>query len=84
MGHRRSHPAITPLDAMKGQRLIMVFLVGVVLLNYPVITIANRAITLGGVPLLYAYLFAVWGVLIVLAGWIVEQSSRRGSDRIDP
>lgn len=68
---------------MKGQRLIVVFVLGLVLLNYPVVTIANRSELVGGVPGLYGYLFVVWGVLIVLAGWIVERPSQPGSDCVD-
>lgn len=64
---------------MKRQRLIVLFLFGFVLLNYPVLTIFSREVVVGGVPLLYVYVFAVWTVLIVLTAWMVEQSP----DRLD-
>jgi len=65
------------MTVMKRQRLIGLFLFGFVFLNSPVLTIFNREVVIGGVPLVYVYLFAVWALLIVLTGWIVEQVPER-------
>jgi hypothetical protein len=46
-------------------KLLVLFATGVLLLNAPVLAIFNRAATIGGVPVLYVYLFAVWTVGIV-------------------
>lgn len=67
---------------MRRERLIVLFLFGFVFLNYPVLAIFSREATIGGVPLLYAYLFVVWAALILATGWIVERSSH-GPDRLD-
>lgn len=67
---------------MRRQRLVVLFLFGFVFLNGPVLAIFSRETTVGGVPLLYAYLFVVWAVLILGTGWIVERSSH-GPDRLD-
>jgi hypothetical protein len=45
-----------------GEKLMLLFVLGALLLNVPVLAIFNRAATLGGVPVLYLYLFGVWAV----------------------
>jgi hypothetical protein len=50
-----------------GERLALTFLVGVLLINFPILAIFNRADRLGGIPVLYLYLFAVWTLAIVAA-----------------
>ena len=59
---------------MKGQRLVAVFLLGVLLFNYPLLALFNRTVMVFGVPLLYAYIFAAWALLIGLAALVVERS----------
>ena len=59
---------------MKGPRLVAVFLLGVLLFNYPLLALFNRTVLVFGVPLLYAYIFAAWGLLIGLAALVVERS----------
>lgn len=53
------------------ERVVAAFLLFVALLVWPLLSIANRPVLLGGVPLLVLYLFAVWaaivGVLLLLA-----------------
>lgn len=55
-----------------GQRLIAIFLLGVVLLNYPILSLFARAGEGGGPPVL-AYVFAVWLLLIALMALAVER-----------
>jgi len=59
---------------MKGPRLVAVFLLGVLLFNYPLLALFNRTVLILGVPLLYAYIFAAWALLIGLAALVVERS----------
>jgi len=59
---------------MKGPRLVAVFLLGVLLFNYPLLALFNRTVLVFGVPLLYAYIFVSWAVLIGLAALVVERS----------
>ena len=59
---------------MKGPRLVVVFLLGVLLFNYPLLALFNRTVLVFGVPLLYAYIFAAWALLIGLAALVVERS----------
>lgn len=47
-------------------RPFALFLLGTLLLNYPVLPLFNGAGTLFGIPSLYAYVFLAWGLLVVL------------------
>jgi hypothetical protein len=51
-----------------GPTLVVLFVLGVLLLNFPVLAIFNRGATVGGLPVLYVYLFGVWigGIVAVL------------------
>ena len=59
----------------KGQRLIALFILGCLLFNYPVLSLFNVAAEVFGVPVLYAYIFAAWTLLIALMALAAE--SRR-------
>jgi hypothetical protein len=52
---------------VKSHRFVALFLLGFFLFNYPFLAVFNRPRLVLGVPLLYLYLFAAWGVLIALA-----------------
>ena len=52
--------------SLVGQRLVLAFLLGVVLLNDPVLTLFDRGRQLAGIPLVYVYLFSVWTALIAV------------------
>lgn len=57
-----------------GQRLASVFLVGCIMLNYPILFLFDRPTDVFGVPLLYLYLFAAWAILIALVAWMTERT----------
>ena len=59
----------------KGQRLIALFVLGCLLFNYPVLSLFNVSAEAFGVPVLYAYIFAAWTLLIALMALAAE--SRR-------
>jgi hypothetical protein len=52
----------------QGAKLVALFVLGALLLNFPALAVWNRAATLAGVPVLYLYLFGIWaaGILAVL------------------
>ena len=50
----------------KGQRLIALFVLGSLLFNYPVLSLFNVSAEAFGVPVLYAFIFAAWALLIAL------------------
>jgi hypothetical protein len=58
----------------KSQRLVAVFLLGMLLFNYPLLAVFNSAAEVFGVPLLYAYIFLCWALLIALMALVIERS----------
>jgi hypothetical protein len=58
---------------LRGQRLVALCLLGWVLFNYPVLAIFNVPAAVLGIPLLYAYIFVAWGLLILLMALAVER-----------
>ena len=61
-------------STMKGPRLVAVFLLGVLLFNYPLLALFNRDVSVFGIPLLYAYIFLAWALLIGLLALVIEAS----------
>jgi acetyl-CoA carboxylase carboxyltransferase component len=61
-------------SGIKGQRFVAVFLVGCAAFNFPLLYLFNTRGTLFGVPLLYAYIFIAWAMLIVLLMLVAERS----------
>jgi hypothetical protein len=57
---------------LKGQRLTALCVLGVVLFNYPLLAIFNVAATVFGIPVLYAYIFAAWGLLTACMAYVIE------------
>ena len=58
----------------KNGRLITVFFLGALVLTYPLLSLFDRSTLLFGIPLLFLYLFAVWGGLIGLIVFITRKS----------
>ena len=58
----------------KVPRLIGLFLLGCLLFNFPLLALFNVRTTAFGIPLLYAYLFAAWLLLIALVAAVMERS----------
>ena len=57
----------------KGQRLIGLCLLGFVLFNYPILALFNLPETVFGIPVLYAWIFFAWAVLIAAMAWVIER-----------
>jgi len=60
---------------LKEQRLVALFMLGCVLFNYPFLAIFNVPAAVLGIPVLYAYIFVAWALLIALMALAVEQGS---------
>ena len=60
---------------VRGQRLAALCLLGLLLFNYPLLAVFNVRSSVFGIPVLYAYFFAVWAALIALMALVIE---RRG------
>lgn len=53
-------------DKMIARRLVGLFLLGVLVFNFPLLSLFNRPTLFWGVPVLYLYLFAAWSLIIFL------------------
>jgi len=67
-------------DSKKNKRLVALFLLGCVLLNYPILSLFNLEILIFGLPLLYVYIFFTWCLLILLAALVTLFRSRAGTE----
>lgn len=63
--------------------IVILFIVGVLALNYPMLELFNRPWMPFGVPVLYLYLYLVWFALIVLLIVVVEHSKIPEPDQPD-
>jgi acetyl-CoA carboxylase carboxyltransferase component len=56
----------------KGQRFVALCMLGMLLFNFPILTLFNVPGALFGVPVLYAYLFIAWAALIASMAYLAE------------
>jgi hypothetical protein len=57
----------------RAQRMIALCMLGCVLFNFPVLALFNVSESVFGVPVLYAYIFIAWALLIALMAWVAEK-----------
>jgi hypothetical protein len=60
---------------LTSERLIALFLFGLVLFLPPLVSTFDKTELVGGIPLLYLYLFVAWAGLIAVTALIVEHPS---------
>ena len=61
------------MNDAKEPRFVALCMLGLVLFNFPVLALFNAAGTVLGVPVLYAYIFAAWALLIALMALVAER-----------
>ncbi len=64
-------------DSKINKRLVALFLLGCVLLNFPILSLFNLKILIFGLPLLYIYIFGIWCLLISLTALTTLFRSRQ-------
>lgn len=60
----------------QSQRLVALFLLGCLLFNYPLMYVFSVTGRIFGIPILFAYLFTAWAMLIVLVAMVTEKQQR--------
>jgi hypothetical protein len=55
-------------------RLVALCMLGCLLFNYPILALFNVQGAVLGIPILYAYIFTVWALLIALIALAVRRS----------
>lgn len=68
---------MTP-KTIKRNRLIGLFILGVLLFNFPIISIFNVPYYVFTMPILFVYLFIVWVLFIILIMLITRNDPNRG------
>lgn len=70
-----THPATETAEAERETaRFVALFLFGVILFSPLLIAIFDvPGVSVFGIPLLYAYLFATWALLIAVAAWLADR-----------
>jgi hypothetical protein len=61
-------------QGLTAQRLLALFALGWLALNFPLLGLWDRDLSVLGIPLLPAALFAGWAVLIGALAWITDRS----------
>ena len=69
------------LRPSQSDRLVALFVVGWLLLGYPLPALFDSAEPVFGVPLLYAYLFGAWLGLVVLMAVTIGRQGEHGGER---
>jgi hypothetical protein len=59
--------------SVKGQRLVALFLLGLLLFNYPLLDLFAGPGQIFGIPVLYVYVFSAWALLLALMAIVVEK-----------
>jgi hypothetical protein len=59
-------------EKLRSGRLAAAGAFGLLLLNYPLLSLVDRPVRVLGVPLLWAYLFVLWAALIALIAFVVR------------
>ena len=62
------------LEGLRSQRLLALFCAGLALFNFPLLALWDRELTVFGLPLFPAALFALWALLIVLLAVLMEDA----------
>ena len=64
---------MTRTGGARSARLACIFVLGCLLFNYPLLALFNVQGSFLGVPVLYAYLFAAWALVIALVAAVMER-----------
>jgi hypothetical protein len=65
---------------VRNERLVALFLFGLLLFNYPLLAMFNSPTLVAGVPKLYLYLFGAWAAVIAGAGLILRLAAHDDGD----
>jgi hypothetical protein len=61
-------------DPLRGARMVAVAALSVLLFGFPLMALFDVNVRVLGVPLLWAYLFIAWAVVIGVVAWLVRDA----------
>lgn len=62
-------------EGLTAQRLFALFILGWLLLNFPLLALWDRDVAVLGIPLLPFAIFVAWALLIAAVAWILERDA---------
>lgn len=68
-----------PGPKRKGERLTSLLIVGTLLLNFPLLSIFSRKSLFLGLPVLFLYIFLIWGLIIGTMVFVLRDRPGRPS-----
>ena len=72
-----------PGPKRKGERLISLLIAGTILLNFPLLSVFSKTYLFLGFPVLFLYLFFIWGLIIGALVFVLRDRSRGSSGPAD-
>jgi len=61
-------------DSLRSARMVAVAALALLLFGFPLMALFDVDVRVLGVPLLWAYLFASWGVVVAVVAWVVRDA----------
>jgi len=62
------------LHGLHAQRLVALFVAGLLLFNFPLLALWDHDARVFGLPIFPAALFLVWSLLIAALAWVIEHT----------
>ncbi len=66
------HSMMATREKKHKSKLLLLAILLMVVLNFPLLSIANQPKLIAGIPMLYWYVFLWWGSIVALAGIVVH------------
>ena len=64
-----------PEAKRQNERLIVIMIIGVIVLNYPLLSLFSKVKLIFGITVLYLYLFIVWSIFIGCVALVLEKTT---------
>lgn len=61
-------------DSLRSARMVAVAALAVLLFDFPLLALFDIDVSVLGIPVLWAYLFVVWAVVIAVTAWVVRNA----------
>ena len=61
--------------SLVSQRLLVLFVAGGLVFNFPLITLWDHPLQVGGLPLFPLALFGLWALMIAALAWLLESAA---------
>jgi len=61
-------------DSLRSARMVAVAALALLLFGFPVLALFDVDVRVLGVPLLWAYLFVAWAVVIAIVAWVARDA----------